>query len=285
VVLLIVGVEAFVRRDLLVPSGGRSRVPMIRLWIRGPFSRGLGERLPAAVSWGVLLGLFGVLIASSAAQFVAAIAKIPQVVEMIKKVYPNADILSSAGFLQLAFFEDGVIILGLAAAAYVGGWASDEGDRRLEVVLGAPIGRAAWALRSAASVLAAVAITSGIMAAAIAIGAAVQGDDPLRPVLGIAVLGLYGMALAGIGLAVGGLVRPSLAAPVTLLVGLGSFILELLGTILKWPNTILDISLKRHLGQPMIGEFDRGGLLLLAVLAVGGVLLCAAGMRRRDLGR
>ncbi|MEW5990001.1 MAG: hypothetical protein AB1736_01470 [Chloroflexota bacterium] len=283
--MLVVGIEIFARRDLLVPSGNRLPAPRIRLWVMGPFSRGLGERLPAALAWGALLGLFGLIIGSSSDEFVAAFAQIPQMVEMIRQMFPGADILSPAGFLQLAFFQEGIIILGLAAAFYVGGWASDEGERRLEVVLGAPISRVAWALRSAAAVQAAIAVTVAVLAVALAAGTMIQGDDPARPVIGVAVLGLYAMALAGIGLAVGGLVRPSLAGPVTLVLGLAFYLWDIIGTILEWPSEVLDIALNRHLGRPMIGEYDEVGLILLAAIAVGGVVLCAVGLRERDIGR
>ncbi|HEX9551530.1 MAG TPA: hypothetical protein VF971_10590 [Candidatus Limnocylindrales bacterium] len=283
--LLVAGIEAFARRDLLVPGGGRFPVPQIRLWVMGPFSRGLGERFPAALVWGAFLGLFGLVLAASVDEFVAQLSKIPQVVAMIARLFPDADILSTAGFLQLAFFEDGVIIMGLAAAAFVGGWASDESERRLEVVLAAPIGRFAWAVRSAASVLVAIAVTTAVLAAAVAGGTALQGDDPLPTAIGVSILGLYGMSLAGIGLAVGGLIRPGLAAPVTLAIGLGSYLFNLVGTILEWPAPILDLAPQRHLGRPMIGDIDEIGLLLLGALAVGGVILCAFGVRRRDIGR
>lgn len=282
--LLAAGIEVFARRDLLVPSGGRLSLPPLRLWIAGPFTRGLGERFPAALSWGVLLGLFGLVIASSADEFVAQLNEIPQMKALIERIFPGSDIFSASGFLQIAFFQEGIIILGLAAAAFVGGWASDESERRLEVVLGAPIGRLAWALRSGASVLAAVAVTTVVLTAAVATGALVAGDEPGRPAIGVAILGLYGMALAGIGLAVGGLIRPSLAGPVTLFLGLGFYLLDLLGTILKWPDFVVDLALNRHLGRPMIGDFDEGGLALLAVIALGGLVLCALGMRRRDIG-
>ena len=45
-------------------------------------------------------------------------------------------------------------------------------------------------------------------------GIATQGGESLDPVLGVGVLGLATAAFAGVGLAVGGLVRASLAAPV-----------------------------------------------------------------------
>ena len=213
------------------------------------------------------------------------LSKIPQITKMITQLFPDADILSTAGFLQLAFFEDGIIVMGLAAAFFVGGWASDESERRLEVVLAAPIGRFAWAFRSAASVLAALAVTTGVLVLAVAIGTAAQGDDPIRPAVGVSIVGLYGMALAGIGLAVGGLVRPSLAGPVTLVLGLAFFLFDLVGSILKWPSEVMDLALNRHLGRPMVGQIDEFGVVLCVVLALGGVLLCSLGMRRRDIGR
>src|SRR5215218_3407625 len=52
VALLAVGVVGFARRDLLVPSGGRFRLPTIGLWLRDPLTRAFGERLPAAIVWG-----------------------------------------------------------------------------------------------------------------------------------------------------------------------------------------------------------------------------------------
>jgi hypothetical protein len=93
------------------------------------------------------------------------------------------------------------------------------------------------------------------------------------------------MALAGIGLAVGGLIRPSLAAPVTVVLGMAFYLLDLIGSILDLPDYIVDLALNRHLGRPILGVYDGPGMALCAALAIGGVLACAWGMRRRDVGR
>lgn len=283
--LLAAGVLSFARRDLLVPSGGRLRLPTIGLWLREPFTRALGERLPGAIVWGLGLGLFGMIIATSADQFVKSLASIPQVLAMIKQIFPNEDILSTGGFMQLAFFSEAIIVIGLAAGGFVGGWASDETERRLELVLGAPVSRVRWAVRSGAAVMVAIAAMTVVMAAGVAIGAATQAGNPADLLPGMAVLGLYGMALAGIGLAVGGLVRPSLAAPVTIVLGLAFYLLDLIGSILDLPDFIVDLALNRHLGRPILGSYDEVGMAVCAALAVGGVLVCAWGMRRRDIGR
>ena len=285
VALFVAGMLAFARRDLLPATGGRVRIPSIGLWLRGPFTRALGERLPAALVWGFGLGLFGLVIATSAHEFVESLGRIPEVVAMIRQVFPDEDILSTGGFLQLSFFSQAILAITLAAGGFVAGWASDEGERRLELILSAPVARAQWALRSGSAVLVAITIMTVVMAIGVAIGASTQTGEVARPVAGLAVLGLYGMALAGIGLGVGGLVRPGLAAPVTIILGLGFFLLDLVGSILDLPDAVLDLALNRHLGRPILGVYDEPGMALCAALAIGGVLICAIGMRRRDIGR
>ena len=167
------------------------------------------------------------------------------------------------------------------------GWASDEGDRRLELILSAPLTRAGWAIRSTAAVMVGIAVMTAILVIGTVVGAATQASagDLSRVAIGVAVLGLYGMALAGIGLAVGGLVRPSLAAPVTLITALAFFLWELIGSIAKFPDEVLDLALSRHLGKPMLAQYDWPGMALCAALVIGGMLVCAYGMRRRDIGR
>jgi len=253
--------------------------------VAGSGSRAFGERLPAAVVWGIGLGFFGLIIATSADQFVATLGSIPQVTAMIKQIFPNEDILSTGGFLQLAFFSEAIIVIGLAAGGFVGGWASDEGDRRLELILGAPVSRSRWAVRSATAVMASIAVMTLVMAVGVMIGAATQAGNALNLLPGMAVLGLYGMALAGIGLAVGGLIRPSLAAPVTIILGLAFYLIDLIGSILDLPDFIVDLALNRHLGRPILGSYDEVGLAVCVALAVAGVILCAVGVRRRDIGR
>ena len=41
----------------------------------------------------------------------------------------------------------------------------------------------------------------------------------------------------------------------------------------------------RHLGQPILGQYDWPGMAICAAIATGGLLVCALGMRRRDIGR
>ena len=285
IALFAAGVLAFERRDMLVPSVGRVPVPRLRAFLVGPFSRGLGERLPAALAWGGGLFLFTLVIASSADEFVTQLQRIPEIVKMIQQILPQADVLSTGGYLQLAVFQELVVVVAIAGATFVAGWASDENERRLEVVLGSPITRAGWAVRSGLSVMVAIAVMTVLLDLGVVVGAAIAGGEVVRPAVGTLVIGLYAMALSGVGLAVGGLVRPTLAAPVTLVLGLGFFLLDIIGSILRLPDWVLGIALQRHLGHPIVGDFDPAGMILCAAIAVAGVALCAGGMERRDIGR
>ena len=86
-------------------------------------------------------------------------------------------------------------------------------------------------------------------------------------------------------LAVGGLVRSSLAAGVTGVLIIATLLIDTLGAALKLPQWVLDLSLYKHLGQPMAGIFDPVGIVVATVMVVGGLALCAIGFTRRDIGR
>lgn len=283
--LLAVGAVSFDRRDLGRAVTLPLRGPRIGLGLREPFGRSLAERLPAALGWGVGIGLYGLFIASSASAFSQVFADLPQMQEIVQRFFPGIDIATSEGMLQLAFMGFGLLMIGFAAATLVAGWASDEGEGRLELILAAPLTRLGWAIRSGLGVLVAVAIVGVLLSALIALGAVADGNDPVAPFVGSLVAGLYGAALAGIGLAVGGLIRASSGAIVVGILTVGFYLLEFLGSALNLPDAVTWFSLSTHLGQPLIGEWDVPGMIACAVLALGGMLVGAWGLARRDLGR
>ncbi len=95
--------------------------------------------------------------------------------------------------------------------------------------------------------------------------------------------GLYGAALVGVGLAVGGAGWPNLAALAVGAFTIVFYLLDLLGGLLGLPDELLNLSLTRHLGQPMVGEYDWPGMIACLALAVGGLLFGAWRFSRRDL--
>ena len=161
-VLFTVGVVAFVRRDIgSVANVGWLRLPSLPAGIGGPFRRQLADRAGVALAWGIGIGLYGLLVAASAKAFSDSLGSLPQIQALISTIYPGVDLRQPSGILQLTFFGFGTFIFGLAGASFLAGWASDEGRRRLELVLTTPRSRSSWAARSGLGVLAAMGCCDG----------------------------------------------------------------------------------------------------------------------------
>jgi ABC-2 type transport system permease protein len=282
--LLVLGVAAFERRDV-----GRTvrlpapRLPGVLLGLREPLGRTLGERLRASAVWGLALGLYTIVIAATSSTLADAIRQIPALEQLMRLLYPDVDYTTVAGVLELTLTKNGLILFGFVAATAVAGWAAEESSGRLEVLLSAPMTRVAWFVRSGLGTFLAITFSAAIVSVAAAIGAASQGSDPGLPARGAFVFALYGLAWAGLGLAIGGLVRSSLAAGTVIALTVGSFLVELFATALKLPDWVADLALGAHFGQPFVGIWDPGGVIASLVLAFGGLALGAWGMANRDV--
>ena len=283
--LLSVGVAAFERRDLLPATGLRwLRLPSMPAGIAGPFTRQLSDRLGIAIAWGIGVGVYAAFIAGSAREMTTMLNEVPGLLDYIRTLFPDLDMTQPSGILQLAFFAFGSLMVGLAGVTFLAGWATDEGRRRLDVVLSAPVSRAGWMVRSGLAIYAAIAVVAGLLGLLVAIAIAIEGGDIAGPIGGAFVLGIAGAGFAGIGLAVGGLVRASLAAPAAGAAIVATFLLDTLGEALDLPDAVMELSLYGHLGQPMAGVFDPVGIVIALVLAVGGLAVGAWGLQRRDVG-
>lgn len=284
VALFVIGIIGFERRDLAdtirVPA---PHLPQFLVGLRDPFGRAFGERIPAALAWGGGLGLYVLLIASGADSMAELFDRLPTIRAMLVAVYPSADFESVGGILQIAFLEFGLVVFGFVAATMIAGWASDETSGRLEVVLSNPITRAAWVVRSGLGTFLAIVLSAVVVALAIGAGAAIEGSDVPTPVIGSFVLALYGLALAGIGIAVGGLLRASAAVPAVIIVTIGTFLLVIFARPLELPEWVANLALTTHFGSPLVGEWDGVGIVASLVIAIGGLLIGAWGFARRDV--
>jgi ABC-2 type transport system permease protein len=284
VAFLMIGVEAFVRRDLgattTIPTPG---LPRALIGLRGPAGRVFGQTLPTALSWGLGIGLFGLLIAGSGQGFVDQLSKSPEFARLLNTVFPGVDIGTVGGFLQLAFVEFGFILAGLSAATLVGGWASDETSGRLEFLLATPLARARWVVSGGAGVFGGIAVITIIAMAGIAIGASITGGDIGTPIVGTLSLSLFAVAMAGIGIAFGGVFGSGYAAMAVAVATILTWIIDILAPAFKLPDAVHQLALTAHYGLPMLGRWDVAGVIASLVLAVGGVAIGVAGFRRRDL--
>ena len=284
VILLAIGIEAFVRRDIGVTTAlPTPSMPRSLLGLGGPLGRAVSISLGAAIAWGLGVGFFGLVLGSAAQGFMEQIQESPQFIELLSTAFPNVDYASAGGFLQLLFVQFGVIFGGLAAATFVSAWASDETSGRLEMVLATPLARARWAIAGGIGMLVNVAIFVVLTAAGIGLGVSTTSSDVATPLVGSLVLGLYAAALTGIGLAIGGVLGTRFATTVTVLFVIVTWFVELLGPLLNLPDIIRQLALTSHYGQTMVGVWDPVGIVASVALAVGGIAIGAWGFARRDM--
>jgi ABC-2 type transport system permease protein len=282
-VFLAIGVVLFSRRDIGVTLGlALPGPPASVLGVRGPISRAFGEQLPRALWWGVGLGLFGAVLASLVAGMAAQIKGSPDLLKIFASVFPDFDLASAGGFLQL-YVQLFYIAAGLAAATFVAKWASDETGGRLEEVLATPLTRARWAISGGIAALLATVVMTVLFAAGIGIGAADTGLSAGQPMLGSFSLALYAAAIVGVGIAVGGLWSTSVAAELAALVVIATYLVDLLAPALKLPDWVHQLALTAHMGQPMVGSWDVVGIVACLLIAAAGIGLGAWGVRRRDV--
>jgi ABC-2 type transport system permease protein len=285
VVLLAIGVEAFSRRDLGVTLGlGLPTLPDAVLGVRGPISRAFGEQLPRALAWGLGLGVFGAMLASLVGEMSGQLAGDANLLKVLQTAFPGLDLTTAGGFLQL-FIELFYIVAGFAAATFVSKWASDETGGRLEEVLATPLSPFRWVIAGGLAALAADAVMTLVFALSIGLGAGSGGISAGEAMLGSASLGLYAAALIGIGFAIGGVWRTSIAAELVALFVVATYLVGLLAPPLGLPDWVHELALTTHFGQPMAGQWDAVGVVACVAIAGFGILLGAWGMARRDVAR
>ena len=285
VILLVIGVELFVRRDLGVTAGlSLPGLPTVLLGVHGPVSRAMGEQLPRALSWGIGIGLIGALYASLVGPMATQLGHDSSLVVTMGALFPNVDLASTGGWMQL-YAELLYIAAGFGAATFVSKWASEEGDGQLEMVLTTPTTRVGWTVAGGIAAILAVAGMTVLFALGVGLGASSGGVPAGDAILGSASLGLYAAAVVGIGVAVGGLWRTSLAGEIAALFVVATYLLDLVAPPLKLPDWVHQLALTAHMGRPMVGEWDPVGIVLCLAIFAGGVAIGAWGIRRRDIGR
>jgi ABC-2 type transport system permease protein len=280
-----VGVELFTRRDLGVTLGFRMPgLPASVLGVRGPLSRAFGDQLPRAVSWGIGLAVVGAIMASLVKAMADQLGADPNLTATFKAIFPDFDLTTAGGGLQL-YVQLLLIAAGFGAATFVSKWASDETDGRLEMVLTTPMARARWVAAGGVAAILACVVMTVLLAAGIAAGAGASGIGLGDTIAGTTVVALFAAAVVGIGVAVGGLWRTSLAAEIAALFVVATYLVDLLIPPLNLPDWVHELALSAHFGQPMLGHWDAVGIVASVVIAVGGILLGAWGMARRDVAR
>lgn len=282
VVLAAVAVHLAGRRDLgasLLSDRSRARpatgllggVTGLTVRLVRPFA--LGWALAAAGA-GLLFGL----VAKTAARAVEDSAAVQREFARFGAGGSGARAYLGVAFLMVA------VLVALAAAASISALRADEAEGRLDHLVARPVARTAW-LRGRVGVGAVLVVIAGLLAAGTAwLGAITQGADVSFGALfeaGVNVLPV-GWFVLGVGVLAFGLL-PRLAAAAGYALVAWSFLMLLVGSMVRANHWLLDTSLLKHLAAAPAVSPDWTSVAVLTELAV---LLTAAGtvsFARRDL--
>jgi ABC-2 type transport system permease protein len=286
VALLGAGVAGFERRDMgsAIPLP-RLGLPGRRFLLGGPARQSFLETRAQALAWGIGLGIGLYLIAAGSSSLTDTVSSDSGAQKFVKDVFGDADWTSPRGLLQLAWAWFGYLVMALVGTTLVSGLASDERERRLDLLLSTPVSRSRWFAASGLGLYASLALLTLVLGIATSLGTTSAGLSAVEPFAGVWVGFLYGAALVGIALAVLGLGLVEYAPLLPAALGIGFYFWDVVGSIFRLPAEVTSLSLTHHLGRPMAGAYDWPGMTLLLALALGGLVLGAWGLGRRDLSR
>jgi len=249
--------------------------------LNGPW--GLTARLarPVALGWVAAVALSGLvfgLIAEGAAQAVSGSTAMQRALARLGVRASGAAVYLGLCFVILS------ALIGLVAAGQVAAAREEEAEGRLDSLLVQPLGRLRWLggrVAVAAALVTVLAVVGGIGAW---VGAAAQGTA-----ISLARLVAAGLNIAPVGLFVLGFgvllhgVSPRIAAGAAYGLVAWSFLIEMVGAVVKANHWMLDLSLLHHVAPAPAADPRWTSGAVLVALGAAAALIGAACFDRRDL--
>jgi ABC-2 type transport system permease protein len=287
-VLAGLAVYAFARRDVgsTLIRGRASSAPAVHRPSGDPLLRltvlaAIDQQRGWIIGWTVAMTALGYFLSSLARTLLDSFRDIPSL-----QVYLSAmGIGSVVDVVGVIWFSTALLIICIFAVAQVNGWAADDAEGRLEMVLAAGVSRTRVVLERITVLLVAAGIvsvvsTAGVWAAAGTLGIAVPADRMLLAALlmlpVVFAVGAIGQALAGW--------RPRVAVVLIAAIAVVSYFMQEFGPVFAWPEWVQRTSLFVLYGEP-VTKVDWAGTATLLGIGVTGTVFALAAMRRRDVGR
>ncbi len=270
-------------RDLgrgVLPSSDRAR-PQLRL-LNSPLGLGLRLARPTALGWAASVAALALVFGLISKSFAQATAGYSQGARQTLNTLGGQP-SGPAAWLGVTFLFVAVLAA-LAAAGQVTSSREEEAQGRLDHLLTQPVGRVTW-LAGRLAVATAALVLLGVSAGVFAWAGAAAG----RSGVGFGRLltaGVNVLPAAVFVLGVGTLahaVAPRYASAVTYTIVAGSFLLEIVGSLLKASHWLLDLSVFHHVARAPAVHPNWTSALALAAL---GIIAASVGVwwfARRDL--
>jgi ABC-2 type transport system permease protein len=267
--------QSAMRRTQVAPAVTLTRAQS-DLSLRGVTARALAANWLSIFWWIVGIGVFGVYAVFIAQAAENVIAQAFQSSAVLKALFNGANMNTNNGFISGIGFSFIPFVVVLAAMFFAINWANDLDRGRLETVLGAPLPRWRLPLERFVTVvvgvvaLALVAWLAPLLGGALS-GFKLSGGDLASAGLGLIPLGLLAGALvyALAGRFSSGVILGVVGGLATL-----SFLVDLIQSLLTFPDWVFNLSIFHVYGQPMLNGVNWTGSLVM--LALAAALLAAA---------
>ncbi|HEX8969412.1 MAG TPA: hypothetical protein VF937_16135, partial [Chloroflexota bacterium] len=270
------------RRDLyasILRERASARSPLSR-WLTGPTSLAVRLTSPSAVAWLVGVASMGLMygsLARSAARILSSSSVISTALSRlgVRK--------ASEGYLAVVFLIVAVLI-SVIAASQIAAIRDEEASGRLDNLLVRPVRRSTWLLGRAAVALALVVVAGGAAGLFAWMGAAsqhtgVELSSLLEAGLNATVPAVF---VLGVGVLVVG-VRPRLAAPAVYGIVAWSFLVDLLGSLIKGHDWLRNSSLFTHIALAPAASPDWTKAAAIVALAICATAIGVLVFARRDV--
>jgi ABC-2 type transport system permease protein len=285
--LVLLATAAFVRRDV----GGalvRGRVERMRATsrpspdrlLRIPVIATIDQQRWGVVGWAAGLACLGYFLTSLVRTMIDTMASIPS----LRVYFERLGIAAYSDVIGVMWFSTALLLLSALVIVQANGWASDDAEGRLEMILAAGASRSRIVLERVAAILVAAAIVVASASGTVFLAAAVAGIEvPAdRFVIATALTLAVAFAIAGVGHALVGW-RPRAAVVLLSAVTVASYFIQQFAPLFGWPDWIRHLSFFELYGTPMT-KVDWGGIAALVATGIAGTLAALATMRRRDVG-
>jgi len=289
-VLVVIAVGAFVRRDIGGPlfriASGKTRVewrpagdPLLRM----PVLAIVDQQRVWTVAWALGLAVLAGFLTSTTKVMVDALGN--SNIPMLRAYFERAGINVYADFVGVIWFSTLLLLVSLFVVVQVNGWAADDAEGRLEMILSAPVSRGRVVVERIAAVVVACAVVVAASSLAVYLTATSTGISLAggRFVFASAAVLPVAYAFAGVGHAFVGW-RPRLAVVVLGALAVVGYFAQQFTPLFAWPDWVNDVSLYALYGTPMSKD-DWGGIATLIAIGTVGTAIALFVMRRRDVGR
>ena len=251
--------------------------PLLRL----PVLASVDQQRGWILGWALAMAIFAYFLSSLARTIVDGFADIPAMQVYLQR----AGIGGYADVVGVIWFSTALLLVAIFVVVQVNGWAADDAEGRLEVVLASGASRTRIVLERIAALLVASAVvaavsSAGVYVASKAFDIAVPAD---RLVIATALVLPVVFALGAIGHALVGW-RPRLAVTLLAAVAVISYFTLQFAPLFSLPDWVSRTSFFVLYGTPMT-SVDWGGAATLMGMGIVGTGAALVSMQRRDVGR